>query len=155
MFRAAFAVMELDSGKMLKHRQLINHEDSEISATWSTSLANGFGRLFQGVGKRIKNPTNTCHFIRKDQVPKDRFKDVTYGKFECTVRPQKAEKHRTRLVVGGNRIKYPGEVGTPTAEMLLVKILLNSVVSTRGAKFMSIDIKNFYLVTPMERYEYI
>ena len=102
-----------------------------------------------------KNPTNTCHFIRKDQVPKDQFKDVTYGKFECTVRPQKAEKHRTRLVMGGNRIKYPGEVGTPTAEMLLVKILLNSVISTRGAKFMSIDIKNFYLATPMERYEYL
>ena len=74
MFRAAFAVMELDSGKMLKHRQLINHEDSEISATWSTSLANKFGHLFQGVGKQIKNPANTCHFIRKDQVPKDRFK---------------------------------------------------------------------------------
>jgi hypothetical protein len=155
MFRAAFAVMELGSGKMLKHRQLINHEDANISATWSTSSANEFGRLFQGVGNRIKNPTNTCHFIRKEQVPKDRFKDVTYGKFECTVRPQKAEKHRTRLVVGGNRIKYPGEVGTPTAEMLLVKILLNSVISTRGAKFMSIDIKNFYLATPMERYEYL
>ena len=57
--------------------------------------------------------------------------------------------------MGGNRIKYPGEVGTPTAEMLLVKILLNSVISTRGAKFMSIDIKNFYLATPMERYEYL
>ena len=39
--------------------------------------------------------------------------------------------------------------------MLLVKILLNSVISTRGAKFMSIDIKNFYLATPMERYEYL
>ena len=103
MFRAAFAVMELGSGKMLKHRQLINHEDSEISATWSTSSANEFGRLFQGVGKRIKNPTNTCHFIRKNQVSKDHFKDVVYGKFECTVRPQKAEKHRTRLVVGGNK----------------------------------------------------
>ena len=59
------------------------------------------------------------------------------------------------MVVGGNRINYPGEVGTPTAEMLLVKILLNSVISTRGAKFMSIDIKNFYLATPMERYEYL
>ena len=107
------------------------------------------------MGNRIKNPTNTCHFIKKEQVPKDRFKDVTYGKFECTERPQKAEKHRTRLVMGGNRINYPGEVGTPTAEMLLVKILLNSVISTRGAKFMSIDIKNFYLATPMARYEYL
>ena len=154
MFRAAFAVMELGSGKMLKHRQLINHEDLEISATWSTSLANEFGRLFQGVRKQMKSPTNTCHFIMKNQVPKDRFKDVTYGKFECTKRPQKAEKHRTRLimVMEGNRINYLGEVGTPTAEMLLVKILLNSVISTRGAKFMSIVIKIFYLATPMERY---
>ena len=55
--------------------------------TWSTSLVNEFGRLFQGVGNQIKNPTNTCHFIRNDQVPTDLFKDVTYGKFECTERP--------------------------------------------------------------------
>ena len=52
--------------------------------------------------------------------------------------------------MGGNRINYPGEVGTPTAEMLLVKIMLNSVVSTPGAQFISIDIKNFYLATPMK-----
>ena len=57
--------------------------------------------------------------------------------------------------MGGNRINYPGEVGTPTAEMLLIKILLNSVISTRGPKFMSIDIKNFYLATPMGRYKYL
>ena len=90
IFQAALAVMELKSGKMLKHRQLINYEDPEIGATWSTSSANEFGRLFQGVGNRIKNPTNTCHFIRKEQVPKDRFKDVMYGKFKCTEHLQKA-----------------------------------------------------------------
>jgi len=39
--------------------------------------------------------------------------------------------------------------------MLLVKVLLNSVVSTLNAKFMSIDISNFYLNTPMERFEYL
>ena len=39
--------------------------------------------------------------------------------------------------------------------MLLVKVLLNSVVSTLNAKFMSIDISNFYLNTPMPRYEYL
>ena len=39
--------------------------------------------------------------------------------------------------------------------MLLVKIMLNSVISTPGARFMSIDIKNFYLATPMKRYKYI
>ena len=39
--------------------------------------------------------------------------------------------------------------------MLLVKVMLNSVVSTMNAQFMSIDISNFYLNTPMERYEYL
>ena len=73
------------------------------------------------------------------------MKDVTYGKFECTVRPQKDEPNRTRLTLGGNRINYAEEVGTPTAEMLLVKIMLNSVVSTPGAKFMCLDISDFYL----------
>jgi hypothetical protein len=39
--------------------------------------------------------------------------------------------------------------------MLLIKILLNSVISTKNAKFMSIDISNFYLNTPLPRYEYL
>ena len=37
----------------------------------------------------------------------------------------------------------------------LAKCLFNSVVSTPGAKFMSIDIKDYYLNTPMNRYEYM
>ena len=36
-----------------------------------------------------------------------------------------------------------------------MKLLLNSVISTPNAKFMTLDIKNFYLNTPMERYEYM
>ena len=36
-----------------------------------------------------------------------------------------------------------------------IKIILNSVISTPGARFMTIDITNFYLTTPMTRYEYI
>ena len=88
-------------------------------------------------------------------MPEDRFRDATYGRFVCTERPQKEEVEHTRLTVGGNRINYPGEDGTPTADILLVKVMLNSVVSTMNAKFMSIDISNFYLNTPMERYEYL
>ena len=59
------------------------------------------------------------------------------------------------MVAGGNRIQYPGEVGTPTAEMMLVKILWNSVTSTKGEKYMTMDLKDFYLNTPLKRYEYI
>ena len=83
------------------------------------------------------------------------MKDVTYGQFVCNIRPEKDEKNRTRFVVGGDRINYPGDVGTPTADMLLAKILFNSVISTKNARFMTGDIKNFYLNTPLKRMEYI
>ena len=73
----------------------------------------------------------------------------------CTIRPEKAEPNRTRYTVGGDRINYPGEVATPPAEMLVAKILFNSVISTPGARFMTMDISNFYLMTPLKRPEYI
>jgi hypothetical protein len=55
--------------------------------------------------------------------------------------------------MGGNLINYPEDVGTPTANMLLVKILLNSIISTKGARFANADIANFYLMTPLKRQE--
>ena len=57
--------------------------------------------------------------------------------------------------MGGDKIKIPIDCGTPTADLFTVKLLLNSVVSTNRAKFFTLDIKNFYLNTPMERFEYM
>eukprot|EP00804_Cyclotella_cryptica_P015724 CCRYP_013374-RB/>CCRYP_013374-RB protein AED:0.33 eAED:0.33 QI:0/-1/0/1/-1/0/1/0/131 len=69
-------------------------------------------------------------------------KDITYGQFVCTVRPEKQEQNRTRFTVGGDSINYPGEVATPTTKMITAKILFNSVISTPGARFMTLDISN-------------
>ena len=52
--------------------------------------------------------------------------------------------------MGGNLINYPEDVGTNTATLLLIKIFLNSVISTPGARFMSIDLANFYLMSPLK-----
>ena len=149
----ALAVMDKETGKMLNYRNLIRLP--KYKEIWSRSSANEFGRLANGVGGRIKNPTNTIKFIMEHEVPKQRKKDVTYGQFVCTVRPEKKEKERTRFTVGGDRINYPGEVATPTADMLVTKMLINSVISTKGARFMTMDISNFYLMTPLKRPEYI
>ena len=43
----------------------------------------------------------------------------------------------------------------PTVDLLMVKVLLNSMVSMPEAKFMTIDIKNFYLNIPLKRYKYL
>ncbi len=47
----------------------------------------------------------------------------------CEVRSDKDDLDRTRIFIGGNRICFPGDVGTNTALLELVKLLLNSVLS--------------------------
>jgi len=54
---------------------------------------------------------------------------MTYGRIVCDVREHKAEKNRTRLTVGGNRINHADDCGTPTADLLTVKLLLNTAES--------------------------
>ena len=86
-------------------------------------------------------------FIYRKDVPWDKTRDVTYASFLCNVRNKKKERNQTLLVVGGDRTNYTGEVATPTTEMLVAKLLFNSVMSTKGAQFMTVDISNFYLNT--------
>jgi hypothetical protein len=85
----------------------------------------------------------------------DHMKDVPYGQFACLVGPKKAESNQMRLKVGGDRINYPGKVATPTAEMLVAKMLFNGLISTKGAQFMTMNISNFYLMTPLHHAEFI
>ena len=73
----------------------------------------------------------------------------------CEYKPNTTDQERTRFTVGGAKINYPGNCATPTGNLTLFKIMLNSVISTQGARFMTLDIKIFYLNTPMERYEYV
>ena len=40
-----------------------------------------------------------------------------------------------QLVIGGNHSNYTGKAPTLTTEMLVAKLLFNSVVSTKGTQF--------------------
>jgi hypothetical protein len=92
---------------------------------WMRSTANEINRLYN---------MNTIRFIRRSDIPKGR--KVTYGS------------------QGGKR-EIPGEKSTRTAGLTTAKILINSVISTQGAKFLVIDINNFYLNTPLGRFKYM
>ena len=149
----ATPVLDTASGDMLEHRH---------KQTWDTSYSNELGRLCQGVGvnpaqpteKRV-NGTDTFRPIHMHNIPRDRRGDVTYTRVVCEVRPQKAEPNRTRITIGGNRICYPGDTGTKTGSLELVKLLLNSTLSMPHARFACYDIANFYLGTPLDRPEYV
>ena len=60
-----------------------------------------------------------------------------------------------QLTAGGDRIHYPDDVSTPTADMTLVKVLLNSIIFTKNAWCVILDANDFYLNTSMKRFEYM
>jgi hypothetical protein len=148
----AGAVMDDQTGDMLEYRHLV--KNPRYRDTWSKAFGKEIGRLAQGQ-KGVVDGTDTLFFIPFSDVPSDRRKDITYARICANYRPEKEDPNRIRITLGGNLVNYPGDVGTRTADLLTVKLLLNSVISTPGAKFMSLDISNFYLMTPMERYEYV
>ena len=80
---------------------------------------------------------------------------MTYGRIVCDVREVKAENNRTILTVIGDRINYPDSCITPTANIITIKNLVNIIISTKRSYLMTLDIKVFYINTPLTSYEYI
>jgi hypothetical protein len=136
-------------GELLEYCHLI--ANPKPRAIWTNSYGNKLGWLAQGVLGQVTG-TDTIFFIPKDKVPRARAKDVTYSLITCLIRPEKTdEPNQTRLVAWGDRVHYPFDAGTPTANLLTTKLLINTVISTPRARFFTMDIKNFYLCTPMMR----
>ena len=96
---------------------------------------------------------NTVYFVSKASIPYDR--KITYSRMVVTIRPNKADVNRVRVTVGGNRLDFPGATTIHCASLTTTKFLLNSTISTPGARFMTLDIKYFYCGTAMSRYEYM
>ncbi len=69
--------------------------------------------------------------------------------------PQKEDPNHVRITVRGNLNDYPFELTTCTADMVSSKILWNSVISTKDTHFASTNIKNMYLETPLDQFEYM
>ena len=129
-------------------------KDPLMKDTWTKAMAKELGRLAQGF--ESTKGTETVFFMSHDEIkriPKDRT--VTYARIVVDYRPQKEDPNRVRITVGGNLIEYPGELTTRTADLTTAKILWNSTLSTPGAKFSAVDVGNFYLATPLDRFEYM
>jgi hypothetical protein len=133
----ANAVICPATGKSLKHQELIPKLKYKIKSMKCT--ANEINRLYN---------RNTIRFIRRLDIPKGR--KVTYSSFVVDIKDHKDEKECTRLTVGGDQIEYPGDKSTRTAGLTTAKIIINIVISTPSAKFLVVDIRNFYLNNPLE-----
>ena len=118
-------------------------------------IENRISRLAQGIDSNYPKGTNTILFISYQDIPQHKRKEVTYGRLVSSHRPLKQETHRVRMTVGGNRISYFGDVSAPTADFLLTKLILNSVISTPSSKFSVADIHDFYLNSTLPSPEYM
>ena len=136
----ANAVLGGNMGEMLEYCHLITCP--KYKEVWGNAYGKEIGRLAQGIPGKVEG-TNTLFFVDKSEVPADRFKYVTRDRIVCNVRPEKDDPNRVRVTVMGNLINHPDDNSTPTADLLVVKILLNSVISAPDAKFMTIDTSNF------------
>jgi hypothetical protein len=137
------AVIYPVTGKEIQYTDLM--KDPDLGPLFEICLSNELGRICQGI--RDIDGTNTAFFVDLTSIPKDR--KITYGKLVCDFKPNKTEKHWVRLTVGGDRLDYSGDTATSTADITTFKILINSTLSTEDAEKMMMDIKNYYLGTPL------
>ena len=105
-------------------------------------MANDIGRLAQGVSTHIPRGTNTVFYVPKSSDPSNR--KVTYARMVSTIRLHKTEFNRVRVTVYGNILDYPGATTTNCASLATTKCFLNSTISTPDARFVTLDIKDFY-----------
>jgi len=131
-------------------------KDPVTAETWQTALGKDSGGMCQGNDKTGTVGTDTMFVMTPQDVtnmPADRF--ATYVNIVVNFRPQKEDPLRIRITAGGNLINHPGELTTRTADITTSKLHWNSVLSTQKAKYMCLDLKSFYLLAPLVRYEYM
>jgi hypothetical protein len=112
--------------------------------------------MAHGDNKTGQKGTNSIFVMTHAKIPNiPKERTVTYARVVVDFRPQKADPHQKGITARGNLINYPGELSTQTANLTTSKLMWNSILSTPGAKYMCLDIKNFYLTAALDRYEYM
>jgi hypothetical protein len=142
-------------GKSISSYKHLMHNPA-TSEVYQTAFGKDFGGMAQGDNKTGKKRTNSIIVMTHDDVkciPKNQT--ITYACVVVNLRPQNADPHCIQIMAGGNPINCPGELSTGMADLTTSKLMWNSVLSTEGAKYMCLDIKNFYLSAPLDWFEYM
>jgi hypothetical protein len=138
-----------DTGLPAEYEELANNKTT--GHKWRKSNADKIYWLTAGRGNITG--TNTISFCYRHEIPPG--KTVTYIRDVCADRPKKEVPERVRWTGGGDRVQYDGNTNTQTADLITVKTLIHSTISTPNARAICFDLKDFYLGTPMDEPEWI
>ena len=128
--------------------------DPVLKKIRSTAFRKEFRNIAQGdkmTGEKGMNSIFVMYHNEIRAIPKDRV--VTYVSVIVDYRSQKDNPNWFRIIAGGNLIKYPGELAPQTANLTMSKVPRISLLNTKDAKFMGINIKSFYLETLLDHSE--
>jgi hypothetical protein len=95
--------------------------------------------------------------IQPHEVPRERRRDITYMSKQTKekVDLNNEKTYRVRGTLGGDKTNYTGVTTANCADFIVVKVLLNAAISDPDSNWASIDIKDFYLQSQMDRPEYM
>ena len=144
LVHSAFTSVDLDAtGAVLTYRTATKGPDKVL---WEEAHDAEFERLI-----------DTWHCITlcpHTELPADRLASYYNPQVKTKIVNGKLT-YRVRGTYGGNRTDYTGDVTAHTADLSTIKCHLNSTLSTPGARYMTADIKDYYLGTPLDRPEYM
>jgi hypothetical protein len=114
---------------------------------WEKAASEEFHRLIV--------ETSTMKIIKFEDMEVGRKPSYYNPQTRIKVKADGTKEFRVRGTFGGNISDYLGPKSAMTADMVSIKLLLNAVLANKGRRFMTLDIKDFYLGTPMARKEYM
>ncbi len=135
--------------------KLMNNQAT--AEVWQTAFGKDFGGMAQGDNKTGQKGTNAMFVMTHDKTAHAycEKKFFTFANPVVDYRPQKYDPNHIRITAMGNLITYDGELSFRTADINTAKLHWNSVVSTPNAEYMCLNIKNVYLTSALEYFEYM
>jgi hypothetical protein len=144
------------TGKTISSYKILMH-DPATAKTLQTAFGKDFGGMAQGDTRTGQKVTNAMFIMTHDKIKHvlRGGKSFTYGNPVIGYRSQKNKPHHIQITAGGNLITYKSSPSVHTASFDTSKLYWNSIISTKRAKYMCLDIKNFYLMAKLEYFEYM
>ncbi len=123
------------------YKKLMN--DSATAKVWQTAFGKEFGGMAQGDNKTGQKGTDAIFVMKHNKIAQIVWvgKKFTFAHPVVDHRPQKEDPNRIQITAMGNLVSYKGELSVCTADIKTAKIHWNSIISSKGAKYMCLDIK--------------
>ena len=140
---AALSSVDLDNnGRPLTYNLAVTGPDKLL---WEQAHSEEWLRLIES--------TACIEFVPFTAKPTSKRATYYNPQVKIKLRPSGPER-RVRGTAGGDRVSYDGDVSADTASLPTIKLLWNATCSEH-AMWMTIDIKDFYLGTPMDHPEFM